>query len=42
MNTELTSLFDRTTLKSIYKVAVANLQEILKKSKNTKLNYLIN
>ena len=36
MNTELTSLFDTNTLKSIYNAAVANSQEILKESKNTK------
>ena len=37
MNTELTSLFDANTFRSIYNVAVANSQEILKESKSTKL-----
>ena len=42
MNAELASLFDTNTLKSIYNADVANSQEILKASKSTKLNYLIN
>ena len=37
MNTELTSLFDANTLKSVYNTAVANSQELLKESKSTKL-----
>ena len=37
MNTELISLFDTNTLKSIYNTDVANSQDILKESKSTKL-----
>ena len=37
MNTELTSLFDANTFRSIYNVAVANSQEILNESISTKL-----
>ena len=37
MNTELTSLFDTNTLKSIYNAAVSNSQEIFKESQSTKL-----
>ena len=37
MNTELISLFDTNTLKTIYNTDVANSQDILKESKSTKL-----